>query len=128
MQITQCATLLLCAGLLLCAELLLLLQLLQLDVLLPLERKILLAAVVSGGCTGVYFSLLSPIAYASHSSGGPFWPHQRNQQMPHNHTAILTWCLHEDKAKKGNSTQPDKASVNKDRGCAGALLRKPSEL
>ena len=32
---------------------------------------------------GAYSSLLSPIACASHSSGAPFWLHQRNQQIPH---------------------------------------------
>ena len=34
-----------------------------------------------------------------------------------NHKEILAWCLHEDKVKRGNSTQPDMASVNKERGC-----------
>ena len=52
-----------------------------------------------------YFSLLSPIAYASHSSGASFGPHQRNQQMPHNRKEILAWCLHKDRAERGNSRQ-----------------------
>ena len=34
-----------------------------------------------------------------------------------NHKEILAWCLHTDKVKRGNGTQPDKASVNQDRGC-----------
>ena len=31
-----------------------------------------------------------------------------------NHKEILAWCLHKDKLKRGNSIQPDKASVNKE--------------
>ena len=37
--------------------------------------------------------------------------------MPHNDKEILARCPHEDTAKRGNSTQPDKASENKERGC-----------
>ena len=45
-----------------------------------------------------------------------------------NHKEIFAWCLHKDKVKRGNSTQLDKASVNRERGCAGAQPRKPLEL
>ena len=34
-----------------------------------------------------------------------------------NHKEILAWCPHNDQVKRGNSTQPDKASVNKERWC-----------
>ena len=37
--------------------------------------------------------------------------------MPRNHEEILAWCLQKDKANGGNNTQPDKAFVNKERGC-----------
>ena len=61
--------------------------------------------------------LLSPTAYACHCSGAPFWPHQRNQHMPHPRKQILARCPHTDKAKRGNSAQPDRAFVHKERGC-----------
>ena len=37
--------------------------------------------------------------------------------MPHNHKEISAWCLHKDTAKMSICTQPDKASVNKERRC-----------
>ena len=35
--------------------------------------------------------------------------------MPQDHKEILTWCLHDDKADRGTSIQPDKAPVTKER-------------
>ena len=36
-----------------------------------------------------------------------------------NHKEILAWGPRNDKAKRGNSTRPDKASVNRERGYGG---------
>ena len=77
---------------------------------------------------GADSSLLSPIACASHSSRAPFWPVQRIQRIPHNDKEILAWCLHNNKAERGTSKQPDKAPVSKERRVGRSQPRKPSEL
>ena len=38
---------------------------------------------------------------------------------------IVAWCLHSDTVKRGNNTQPDKASVKKERGCGTCPTQQP---
>ena len=97
---------------LLCCALILFLLLLQLlsAAVVPVAAELCRTAAL---CRAVAVA----VAYACHRSGGLLWPDQRNQQMPYNHKEISVWCLHNNKAKRSNTTQPDKACENTERGC-----------